>query len=113
MLFRVEYFFPPRWYTRPKKSLPALIQGDSGGPLVCDNGSGHYDVVGVVSFGQNFCTTRVPGILMEVSQYISWIEMITGGDLKEQATRGSNFVIGGMAGAELHALTCLDADTRL
>ena len=50
---------------------------------------------------------------MEVSQYISWIEMITGGYLKEQATRGSNFVIEGMAGAELHVLTCLDADTRL
>ena len=43
-------------------------QGDSGGPLVCPNGSGAYDVVGVVSFGKDGCKDW-PGVFTEVSEY--------------------------------------------
>lgn len=46
--------------------------GDSGGPLVCDNGSGSYDVVGVVSYGDSYCHF-LPGVFTEVSRYADWI----------------------------------------
>ena len=42
--------------------------GDSGGPLVCNNGSGAYDVIGVVSFGPGTCSGK-PGVFTEVSAY--------------------------------------------
>jgi len=53
--------------------------GDSGGPLVCPNGSGAYDVVGVVSFGPDSCSGKKPGVYTEVSAYREWISQKSGG----------------------------------
>lgn len=47
-------------------------QGDSGGPLVCPNGSGTYDVTGVVSFGKTTCKGK-PGVFSEVVFFRDWI----------------------------------------
>merc|ERR1712080_75433 len=40
----------------------SACMGDSGGPLVCPNGSGAYDVVGVVSFGPSECDGSHPAV---------------------------------------------------
>jgi len=48
-------------------------QGDSGGPLACPNGSGAYDVVGVVSFGTTTCNKK-PGVFSSVSFFRNWIK---------------------------------------
>merc|ERR1712126_515860 len=54
---------PGRW---------SACMGDSGGPLVCNNGSGAFDVIGVVSFGPGTCSSK-PGVFTEVSQYRDWL----------------------------------------
>ncbi|XP_035693695.1 putative inactive serine protease 43 isoform X1 [Branchiostoma floridae] len=55
----------------------SACKGDSGGPLVCpkEDGSGAYDVVGVVSFGPFRCSGK-PGIFTEVAAYRNWIDEI-------------------------------------
>jgi len=58
----------------------SACMGDSGGPLVCPNGSGSYDVIGVVSFGPGTCE-GVPGVFTEVSQYRSWMSEKSGGKI--------------------------------
>merc|ERR1711915_192639 len=58
--------------------LWSACMGDSGGPLVCDNGSGAYDVIGVVSFGPGSCSGK-PGVFTEVSAYRSWLSKKSGG----------------------------------
>jgi len=50
----------------------SACMGDSGGPLICPNGSGTYDVIGVVSFGPGTCSGK-PGVFTEVSQYRDWL----------------------------------------
>merc|ERR1712142_1432964 len=60
---------PGRW---------SACMGDSGGPLVCNNGSGAYDVIGVVSFGPGTCSGK-PGVFTEVSQYRDWLHKKSGG----------------------------------
>ncbi|MEP2651509.1 MAG: trypsin-like serine protease [Paraglaciecola sp.] len=53
-------------------------QGDSGGPLVINTGSG-VQQVGIVSFGFGCAAEGYPGVYTRVSQYIDWINSITGG----------------------------------
>ncbi|WP_133470070.1 trypsin-like serine protease [Paraglaciecola marina] len=53
-------------------------QGDSGGPLVINTGSG-VQQVGIVSFGFGCAAEGYPGVYTRVSQYIDWINNITGG----------------------------------
>ncbi|CAH1245748.1 OVCH1 [Branchiostoma lanceolatum] len=56
--------------------------GDSGGPLVCPNGSGAYDVIGVVSWGSKGCQVKgAPGVFTEVSAYRDWLNYVSGGDI--------------------------------
>ena len=54
-------------FGEPSQGWSACM-GDSGGPLICPNGSGSYDVIGVVSFGPGTCSGK-PGVFTEVSQY--------------------------------------------
>lgn len=53
-------------------------QGDSGGPLVINTGSG-VQQVGIVSFGFGCAAEGYPGVYTRISQYIDWINNITGG----------------------------------
>ncbi|XP_018339826.1 PREDICTED: chymotrypsin-2-like [Trachymyrmex septentrionalis] len=70
------------WYHLTAKEVctaPGLgrnaCQGDSGGPLVVvENG---MDIqVGIVSYGDAYCPSNMPGVFTRVSSYISWIHGI-------------------------------------
>ncbi|KYM83099.1 Chymotrypsin-like protease CTRL-1 [Atta colombica] len=67
------------WYQVTEKEVctaPGLgrnaCQGDSGGPLVVvENG---MDIqIGIVSYGDAYCPSNMPGVFTRVSSYISWI----------------------------------------
>lgn len=49
----------------------APCNGDSGGPLVCPDADGNQKLAGIVSFGQQGCTTT--GVYTRVSKYEDWI----------------------------------------
>lgn len=57
-------------------------QGDSGGPLIISDGSGGYQLAGIVSFGgtsQQSCGAEdYPGVYTKVQSYVDWIEGYTG-----------------------------------
>jgi len=78
-LLRQYYQLPDHvvGFGEPSKGWSACM-GDSGGPLICPNGSGTYDVIGVVSFGPGSCSGR-PGVFTEVSQYRDWLSAKSGG----------------------------------
>ena len=58
------------------KAGSAPCNGDSGGPLVCPDGNGNNKLAGIVSFGENGCTSS--GVYTRVSHYEDWItERIT------------------------------------
>ncbi|GCB61926.1 chymotrypsinogen 2-like [Scyliorhinus torazame] len=46
--------------------------GDSGGPLVCQDGGAWY-LVGIVSWGSGYCSTRIPAVYARVTEFHSWI----------------------------------------
>ncbi|CAG7824200.1 unnamed protein product, partial [Allacma fusca] len=60
-----------------RNSSKDSCQGDSGGPLTTnlDKLCVHY-VVGITSFGSNFCGTSTPGVYSNVHSYLNWIEQI-------------------------------------
>merc|ERR1712042_46315 len=78
-LLRQYYSLPDHvvGFGEPSKGWSACM-GDSGGPLICPNGSGTYDVIGVVSFGPGSCSGK-PGVFTEVSQYRDWLKAKSGG----------------------------------
>lgn len=49
------------------------IQGDGGSPLVCEHDSVAH-LVGLVSWGIGCGTASIPGVYVDVSVYIPWIE---------------------------------------
>ena len=51
--------------------------GDSGGPLVVPDGQGGFLVVGLTSWGGEYCgEAGYPGVYTRVSEYADWIESI-------------------------------------
>merc|ERR1711890_70268 len=78
-LLRQYYSLPDHvvGFGNPSKGWSACM-GDSGGPLICPNGSGTYDVIGVVSFGPGTCSGK-PGVFTEVSAYRDWLSAKSGG----------------------------------
>lgn len=53
-------------------------QGDSGGPLMLPDQTGHWKLVGLVSFGYGCGRPLFYGVYTRVANYIEWIEGITG-----------------------------------
>ncbi|XP_076295674.1 inactive CLIP domain-containing serine protease A3 isoform X1 [Lasioglossum baleicum] len=47
--------------------------GDGGSPLVCQSGNGQWQVVGMVAWGIGCATNNVPGVYVNVYNYIGWI----------------------------------------
>jgi len=48
-------------------------RGDSGGPLMCSDGTGSYQVHGIVSWGKQCGLPQQPGIYTRVWPFIEWI----------------------------------------
>uniref|UniRef100_A0A667IB57 Chymotrypsinogen 2 n=1 Tax=Lynx canadensis TaxID=61383 RepID=A0A667IB57_LYNCA len=46
--------------------------GDSGGPLVCQK-DGAWTLVGIVSWGSDWCNPFSPGVYTRVTKFISWV----------------------------------------
>ncbi|CAL7937658.1 unnamed protein product [Xylocopa violacea] len=47
--------------------------GDGGSPLVCQSANGLWQVIGMVAWGIGCATSNVPGVYVNVYNYISWI----------------------------------------
>ncbi|XP_076546997.1 inactive CLIP domain-containing serine protease A3 [Osmia lignaria lignaria] len=47
--------------------------GDGGSPLVCQSGNDQWQVVGMVAWGIGCATSNVPGVYVNVYNYIPWI----------------------------------------
>nr|XP_012146992.1 PREDICTED: trypsin [Megachile rotundata] len=47
--------------------------GDGGSPLVCKSGNDQWQVVGLVAWGIGCATSNVPGVYVNVYNYVPWI----------------------------------------
>ena len=54
-------------------------QGDSGGPMVTMS-SGHYTIIGVVSWGAGCAMATAPGVYARVTSQLEWIRSNINGD---------------------------------
>jgi secreted trypsin-like serine protease len=52
--------------------------GDSGGPLMVMDEAGHWNVIGITSFGLGVCAEPgVPTVYTRVDKYLDWINANT------------------------------------
>lgn len=58
------------------KTRVSGCHGDSGGPLVCkDEGTGRWNLQGVVSYGSSSCNSRETyTVFSRVHHYLDWID---------------------------------------
>ncbi|XP_034933815.1 transmembrane protease serine 9-like [Chelonus insularis] len=47
--------------------------GDGGAPLVCQNRNSQWEVVGIVAWGIGCATSQVPGVYMNIVNFMPWI----------------------------------------
>lgn len=59
-----------------KAFLTDACTGDGGSPLICPI-AGRWYVVGLVAWGIGCGTTDVPGVYINVANYINWIQSTT------------------------------------
>uniref|UniRef100_A0A7E4V2X1 limulus clotting factor C n=1 Tax=Panagrellus redivivus TaxID=6233 RepID=A0A7E4V2X1_PANRE len=60
-------------------------QGDSGGPLVVESSGGPWFQYGITSFGGKCGEKNQPGVFTRVSNFCSWIEATTAGNVMCQS----------------------------
>ena len=54
----------------------SICYGDSGGPLIVkEDGKEAYTLVGIVSWGNDFCHLGEPGVYARVTQELDWIKI--------------------------------------
>merc|ERR1719341_102844 len=53
-------------------------QGDGGSPLVCKKADGSYQLTGLVSWGIGCGQRGIPGVYVNVKNYLPWIRHNTG-----------------------------------
>ncbi|GIY81521.1 phenoloxidase-activating factor 1 [Caerostris extrusa] len=58
-------------------------KGDGGGPLACYREDNSYAVAGLVSWGIDCGTEKVPGVYVDVKKYTDWIVSKTGRPIEE------------------------------
>lgn len=57
-------------------------KGDGGGPLYCYRSDGTYALTGLVSWGIDCGTEGVPGVYTNVKEYLDWIGMNIGREIR-------------------------------
>ena len=54
-----------------------LLQGDSGGPFMFRNDDGHWEQIGVVSWGGNLCgQNNLPAVYTRITHFMDWIKKV-------------------------------------
>ena len=66
--------FPPLPETN---SIVHACQGDSGGPMVTEV-EGRYNLIGVVSWGEDCAEPDYPGVYARISKVLPWIASVVG-----------------------------------